>query len=181
MTRPPPTGPNGSAPRARWTNPSTDDCVNIWLPASYGRNLSTSVIPPAFCGSSELVLMMTTMLCTMNSNRLGTSISTATAAVWLRSSAAYASPDRANSVVNSTSPTAWSTRARPVGRSRPKTSRQTRAMTTHSSATTAATTAVEIALAANTCVRFGIAVSVARIMPWRYSWPIENTPSSPTM
>ena len=65
------------------------------------------------------------MIC---STRLGTSMSRATAAVWLRVSAAYASPDRANSAVKMTVPAVRLTSSLVEGMSRPNPIRPPRAI-----------------------------------------------------
>ena len=69
----------------------------------------------------------------------------------------------------------------PEGLSSPKITNPINATSTHANAAAADTSAVEITLAPKTWLRLGMAVNVARIIPCRYSWPVENTPSRPMM
>ena len=68
-----------------------------------------------------------------------------------------------------------------VGMPTPKSCASSTAISTHTKAATPATTAATSTFAARTASRLGRAVSVARIIPCRYSWPIEKTPTKPRM
>ena len=68
-----------------------------------------------------------------------------------------------------------------VGMPTPKSCAASNAISTHTTAAIPATTAATSTFAASTVNRLGKAVSVARIIPCRYSWPIEKTPTRPRM